>query len=220
MTIREFTSLIKNTLNNVSSDSNLSEEYIYWVGVSVAKLILKREADSRKIFKNTTLFSKLSCVDLKEVDKSECGVNLPCNKIMRSKKKLPEMFLTNFGSLIQVFNLTRDLDYKETSVTQYKNISNQRYKTRDSKYFWIENDYLYIPDSNVEKVVVLGLFSSPEEVYEFNENLGECKSILDMNFPCPDYLITPVIESTINQVSTNLKINKDEDSNLNTLDKT
>lgn len=216
MTIREFVSIVKENLNSVSLDDTLSNEHIYWVGVNVAKLLIKRETESRKIFKNTSLFKRI-CVPMKEVSGNDCGISFPCNKIMRSEKQLPKGFLTNFGSLLLVFNINRDKDYKEMSVTAYKNLKNQKYKSRSTGYFWIENDYLYVPDSEVEMLYVLGLFTDPEELLAFEG--ATCGKILDLPFPAPDYFYDVITDLTVQKISNKKRIPLDEDGNLNSNDK-
>lgn len=218
MNIRQFVSTIKQNLNSSSLDSNISGEHIYWVGVSQAQLLIKRETDSRKIFKNSALFRQLDCVKMIEVNSSECGPYIPCNTLIRSKEKLPETFLSNFGSMIYVYNITRDKEFKEVSIGKYKNIKLQKYKPRNTKYFWIENDYLYVPDSEAEILLVSGLFTNPSSVEEFNQT-GECKKVLDLPFPAPDYMMSSIIELTTNMISMKVRVPADEDGNLNQNDR-
>lgn len=218
MSIREFIGVIKGNLNNSSPDISLSGEHIYWIGINIAKLFIKRETDSRKLFKNSSLFKTINCFELKEVNAAQCGINIPCNTIMKSVKKLPELYLSNFGSLIQVFNLTNDVDYKEVSITKYKNLKNQKFKPLNTKYFWIEDGYLYIPDSNVKMVKINGIFSDIEAFNELN-SVNTCGSILDTELQIPDYMLTSIIEATTKQVSYALSIPKDEDTNLNSNDR-
>lgn len=212
MTIRDVVSTVKNNLNLLNLDSKISNQFVYSLAANVASFLIKREAEYKRLFKNTSIFKKLDCVELEERSLLECGVNLGCRTIMRSKKPLPKTFLSNFGSVIQIFNLLRDKDYKEISATGYKTMMQQKYKSRNTKYFWIENDYLYVPDSEVEILIVLGLFSNPEEVIAFN---GGCDKLLDFPFPAPDYLLQPIIEQTLKQLSIKLQIPEDENSNLN-----
>lgn len=219
MSIREFVSVVRNNLNSVSLDDYISSEHIYWVSISYAKMLIKREADSRKLFKNTSFFTKLPCVEMENTSISECGIDIPCKSMMKSKNKLPNSFLSNFGSLIQVFNNTKDVDFKEISTTRYKNLYNQKYKPRNTKYFWIENGYLYIPDSEIESLIVYGLFSSAEEVLNFNAEEGDCIKVLDQEFPAPDYMLSTILEATTSQILTKKKISPDADSNLNQNDK-
>lgn len=222
MTIREFISSVRQDNNSISLDSRISGEYIYWTGINIAKLLIKRESDSRKLLKNTAIFTKLGCVEMEEVSISECNFTVPCKFIMKSKKKLPEPFLSNFGSLIQVFNIDRSMDYKEVTPTMFKNISNQQFKPRKTKYFWIEDGYIYVPNSENEILIVLGLFINQEDVKDFNtEETGTsgCGSILDTEFPVPSYLLGSVQELTTAKVMNRNRVNRDEDGNNNLNDK-
>ena len=217
MSIREFVATIQNSLSSSSLDDYISEEYIYNIGVAKGQLLIKRETDSRKLFKITSLFQTLPCVEMISVSSSECGIALNCSTIQRSKKKLPKTYLSNFGSLIQVFNLNRDMDYKEISPVQFKNLSLQKYKPRNSKSFWIDNDYLYIPDSEVELVMVSMLSPNLSDLEEFEDlNSGSnCSSFLDAEFPVPNYMLDIIIEATVSHIFNSKRLTKDENPNLN-----
>lgn len=218
MLIGEFTSVVQNSLNSLSLDDYLSEEYIYSVGISIAQLLIKREADTRKLFKNTALFQSLPCVEMITVPINECGYNFSCKTLQRSEKKLPTAYLTNFGSLLQVFNITKDLDYKEVSPMQYKEIRNQKYKPRGTKYFWLDNGYLYIPDSEVEVVTVSILSPEILAMAEISNSKG-CISALENAFPVPDYMVSTVINETVSHIFNSKRINKDENPNMNVNEK-
>lgn len=206
MTIRSLIAQVRNNLN-VTSDDYISGEFIFWTAINIAQLFLKRDADNRKVFKNTTLFKKLECVELEPYE--EGCVELNCNSIMRSKIQLPSFYQSNFGSLIKVYNVSRDVDYVEISVNKYKNVKNLEFKPRRTKYYWIEDNYLILPDSTVEKVIVYGLFTDPSVGLT-----GDC-SLLDQEFPCVPYLIGSVVEATIKQIYTAKGIPRDEDTNAN-----
>jgi len=214
MTIREFISIIRHNLNSLTLDSYISGEYIYNVGLSISKLLAKRESDSRRIFKNTFNFTMINCIELEEVNAMQCaGISLPkCKKMMRSKKPIPEAFTSNYGSIMFVFNPDKSKDYIEVSPIAYKSISNQEFKSKGKGYFWLENKYLIIPDSEVEIVSIFGLFSDPIST-------DNCGKILDIQFPTLDYLISSVIELTTKTIITSKQVATDENSNLNTNEK-
>lgn len=216
MTIGEFTSAINNSLNSVSLDDFLSREYIYWMGINNAKLLLKRESDQRNLFKNLNFFTKLDCVDLKEVDKADCDVKIPCNKIMRSKKKLPTSLTSKFGDIVKVYNITKDIEFTQKSAARVSYSSYSKYK-KSTYNFWIQDGYLFIPDSTVKRVLVYGIFLDPEEVKEFNgeDDSESCTSIYDTEFPVPEYLLSTVTDMTLQQVFNTKRVPKDENGNLN-----
>lgn len=208
MTIREFIAIVRNSLDSISQDNYISGEMLYNVGITYATLYTKREADSAKVFKNTSSFKFIDCIKMKEVSAIECAdFKLPCSTIMRSVEKIPTPYLSNYGSLIQVYNLTGEKDYSETNPIAYKSLSKQRYQSKQKGYFFIKNDYLWIPDSQVEAVSAMIL--SPDI-----KKLSKSCVLLDEPFPVLDYLESIVIESTVKQLLTSKNIQRDENANL------
>ena len=213
MTYRAFISSVRNTLDSITTDNFISGEYIASIGLSYARLLTKRESDSKKIFRNTSLFTFVDCIELEEASSKDCGVDLPCKSIMKSKAKLPEIYSSNYGSLINLFNVDRSKEYSELSPLSYKSISGQRFKSKTKGYFWIQNGYIYIPDSEVE--VVSAMYLSPESNFDSGSTDTSSCSILDRQFPILDYLEILVIESTIKHLTTSKSIQRDENTNLN-----
>lgn len=215
MLIRNLISAVRQNLNSYSLDNYISGEYIYDVALSYSKLLIKRESDSGKIFKNTSFFKKIDCVEMETVPISSCSVLIPkCKTIQKSKEKLPNVYVSNYGSLMMIFNILRDKEYKEVNPIVFKNQQNQEFKPKHG-FFWIENDHLFIPNSNVEVVSILGLFS---DLFELNKK-EKCFKILEQDFPTLPYLESTIIELTTNQIINSVKIPSDEDSNINSIDK-
>lgn len=208
MKIREFISIVRNSLDSITLDNYISGEMIFNIGISYATLFMKREADSAKVFKNTSSFKFIDCIKMKEVSAIECtDFKLPCSRIMRSVEKIPTPFLSNYGSLIQVYNLTGEKDYSETNPLSYKSLSKQRFQTKQKGYFFIKNDYLWIPDSDVEAVSAMILSSDIRK-------LTKGCVLLDEPFPVLDYLESVVIEATVKHMLTSKNIQRDENANL------
>ena len=212
LSIREFISTVRNNLDSISTDNYVSGEYIASVGISYAKIITKRESDSRKIFKNTSMFKFIDCIKMKPSKVSECAdISLPCKSIMKSVEKLPEIYLSNYGSLIMVYNITRDKDYIEANPISYKSILGQRFKSKGKGYFWIQNGYLIIPDSEVEMVSAMYLSS---DISSSSSLTGDTCNFLDQPFPVLDYLQIAVIEATTKHLLQTKSIVRDENTNL------
>lgn len=210
-TIREFISTVRNSLDSITTDNYISGEYIYTVGLSYSKLFTKRESDSRKIFNNTSMFTFKDCIPMKEVPAVECSSDFSCKKMMRSVEKLPELYLSNYGSLIVVYNLEGDKKYNQSNPYSYTTTMKQRFKPKSNGYFFIKNDYLWIPDSEVE--FVSAMFLSPTTGTSALTTANGCK-ILDQTFPILDYLEMGVLESVVKHISTRMSITRDENDNL------
>jgi hypothetical protein len=212
MSIREFVSIVRNNLDSITTDSYISSEYIYNVAISIAKLFTKRESDNRKIFKNTSMFKYIDCIKMKSSSVSDCAdLDLPCKSIMKSVDKIPEIYLSNYGSLIIVRNITGDKIYNEINPISYKNTAGQKYAAKTTGFFWIRDNYIIIPDSEVEQISIM--FLSPSVLDSASDESG-C-SILDKTFPVLDYLLFNVIEATTKQIALSKQIIRDENTNLN-----
>jgi hypothetical protein len=218
MTIREFISAVRQTLNTLSLDNFISGEYIYNVGLSSSRFLTKRDSDARKLFSNTYMFKTIDCIEMVETDAVSCGVKIPgCKKVMKSKEPIPETFTYAFGNIIIVSNITKDKFYSESNPSYYKSISGQKYKSKENGYFWLENKHIIIPDSSVKLITVTALFSNPQELLDKNLTENNCGKILDQQFPVIPYLEDAVLKETLNTILTLRKIPKDEDSNLNSV---
>jgi hypothetical protein len=216
-TVREFISTVRHTLNSLTLDNYISSEYIYNVGLSISKLLAKRESDSRRIFKSTFNFNYIDCIELEEINAAQCTGAPKCKKLMRSKKPIPETFVSNYGSIMFVFNVDKSKDYIEVNPISYKSIAAQEFKPKGKGYFWLENKYLIIPDSEVEIVSILGLFTDP---ISLDQNAASsCGKVLDMPFPALDYLLSSITELTTRTIISSKQIPVDENSNLNVNEK-
>ncbi|MEK6878327.1 MAG: hypothetical protein AABY22_01895, partial [Nanoarchaeota archaeon] len=94
MLIREFISDIRNSLRSVDIDSWLPGKFIYNKGKGIAALFIKREADDKRLFKYTNLYTTIKCLKMIEEDLVNCcDICIPsCRKVMVSKEKLPEIY--------------------------------------------------------------------------------------------------------------------------------
>ena len=211
MTVREDIAQIRKLLNADKLDMRLSNQFLYNRIIDTAKLIIRREADGRKIFKLTELFKPLDCIDL-EPDEFACAqFFIPgCKNVMKSVKKLPKAYLSSTGSVLQVFSVDRSVQFNQVTPAAYTSVAKREFKGNE-KYFWIQNDYLYIPNSYVAKVLVDGLFIN-------NADKSKCEKILDSSSSLPDGVRMDILRTAASDIaSITLRIPKDEspDNNSN-----
>jgi hypothetical protein len=99
----------------------------------------------------------------------------------------------------------------------YINIAKREYKG-NQLYYWIENDYLYMPH-NIDVVLLSGLFIDTSEVTKWNdENVKACHNFLDSQSSFPDWLRMDIIRVVIQEIGgTRMRITADEkpDENSN-----
>lgn len=195
-TVREDIAQIRKLVNSVSLDTRITNQYIYNKIIDVAKLIVRRDADSRKIYNTPESFATIDCLELEEVELKNCtNIWIPgCVSVMRSKKKLPKTFLSGNGSILNVFSIDRSVQFIQTTPSKFTAIQQREFKG-NQKYFWIQDDYVVIPNSKIVAVTVDGLFIDRSS-FSYNSCLG----ILDSDSPIPDSLRMDIFRNVATEI--------------------
>jgi hypothetical protein len=194
-TIGESISRVRGILKGSNEDSFLTDRFVYGIISKYAKVILKREQNMRKLMSNDQLFQMLSFVDLIEVDKIEadCAPLQSGCVIKRTADKLPKLFNGAKGPLIRkVYSVDGSYDYVSTSPTRYiASSKSTNFKYNKQKYYWFRNGYLYLPDTEVEAIMIEGLWEDTLDGFCSVED-EQCVAMQDKSFPLPEYLFAEV----------------------------
>jgi len=238
MIIIQFISDVSNTLKANNLDDFISPRYIYNSAQSIIADFLKKENNSNRLtFKVIEGWSEIPNIPMIEVGISECnlGVNT-CQKLMRSKYQLPEMYESKFGGLIkQVMSLNLGTDYKNVySPKQYVAASKREFG--NGRYFFFLNNYLYIPvktkeEGSPEICRMEAYFKNKWDVDQYivkiesecadcNISVDKCKRFLDYQMVIPFGLENDVKKELLNILLKSKQIQSDNYPNLNDLDKT
>ena len=232
MTVRDFLTDISNSLKSVSLDSFIAPKWIYLKAQSIISDFIKKDNSSNKLlYKLSTGWSQLSCIDMIEVPVTSCDIDVfLCQKLMRSKHKIPDIYQTKFGPLIKEVST---IDYSKSydpifSPRLWKNTQLREFKSK--KYYFFIDGYLYIPipkgdNSNPEKITAqiypknlkdVDVFNAYKECQSCKKAPVICKSILDYDMVVPDYLESDVKKETLNQILQSYgRVTPDELPNLN-----
>lgn len=227
MTIRQFTSNILTTLKADSIDNWLSPKYIYEESLTVTKNYLKKDNSSNlMLYSQIEGWSVLPCIEMEVGDLASCGLDVSvCTKVMKSKKRLPEIYTSKVAPLIKE---VASVDYSKTytyikTFNQWKNTQKREFISK--RYFVISDGYLFIPigkKDNIEspEVVVMNCYAvSKQEVDVFN-GVESCRKFADYELVIPSYLIDDVKTSILNSLrQVYLQIQEDAMPNLNSQEK-
>ncbi|XAI97390.1 hypothetical protein [Leptolyngbya phage Lbo-JY46] len=196
-------------------DNSIPYKFLFHKLQDKAYTFLKMDSEYRKLLKNSSLFLPLNCVELKEVPISECGFSISdLITVKRSCKRLPDQYETSYGEILKVLTLDLSREFTKITPESYKDYKARRFGNK--RFFWIYDNYLYIPDTSVEKVYVTGAFKYSNEVEAFNSNTKNCVSYLDAMFNFPDYITSLAKLEVVKELSSVfLQIQKDEKPNLN-----
>jgi hypothetical protein len=186
MTISDVISRIKVANKFISDDDFMSDRFIYNTLRAKASTLLRREINARKLLTSDSVYSAYECVCLIPAPGAECDLN--CD-IRRTKKKLPKIEEGLYSYFIQgVFNTSNSEELFPTTIRDFINHSRLRVKTNRS-YYTIRNGYLYVLNPDVEAVNMYAYFTEPVDP-------DPCKSMYEMEFKFPDYLLDTLVEMT------------------------
>lgn len=226
---REIISDVRNSLRSVNLDDWISGKFIWFKLKGFAALFIKREADDKRLFRYTELFTTIKCLKMVEEDLIQCcDIRIPsCKKIMISKKKLPEIYSTRYGYLMNITSVDYEKDYIFTTPQQFKYTHSREFNDKSKRYFWLENGHIIIPiisetQAGPVRVTVKAMFPNKAEVLKLDEcsESNDCIRFLDQDFVAPEHLLQDIKNATIiDIIKTNRGIVPDEFANLNSLEK-
>ena len=214
-------------------DSYISPKFIYSETINIISDFLKKDHEAkRKLQKLSQGWSEIKCLNLVEVDVVECAeldIRM-CEKLMRSKDRLPDTFSYSFGNIIKhVASINFSSFYDPVTPRQWNAIQKREFKDPNKYYYFFIDGYIYIPVPkkqviNVEALRVDAYFISKYEVDVFNLTNSECidcqnnkcLSPLDYELVCPGYLLNDVKKELLNRLgSLFLKVQLDAYPNMN-----
>lgn len=218
LTIRQAVSQIdtdlKSTMDTRVAPRAIWNKYVFNLGN-----ILKQVNETKRVWKASDIWYKIKCLDMKTINAADCPEVFPLVKefVAKSILKIPATYTSAAGDMVRDLTSVFPYGKQYTVVTpkEYDKIRKREFKDPKLGYAFIIDNYLYIPDSEVEKVSITGAWTNPREAALLN---GEdpCKPFLDYQFYCPEYLIKVVHDMVLQDLAgVNLKVIKDENPNLN-----
>jgi len=216
-TYRETVSRVANTLRALSKDNRLPRRYILKTLQDKAKFFISAKMADKSLYRETNLFKTLDCVEMIPIDMYKCDIIefRSCKKLMRSAKKLPELIYSKYGSsILEVTSIDGEFLFKPITLAQYR-LNKQRAGESKQQYFYVKDGYLFLPNSEVERVSVYLLTLDLYESAQCSDCSDEkCKSFWDFEFPLPDKIIEIVVSETLKELSMNRQLQEDQNPNL------
>ena len=219
MTNRDLTSRIAGVFKTLSKDSRIPKRLILKTAWSKAKFLISQKLNDMSLYREQNIFNSVTCIEMIDIDVVSCPIIefRMCKKLKRSKNKLPELIHSKFGhSVKSVTSLDGEYSFAPITASQYRLNKNRSLRVK-TDYFYIKDNYIYLPDSDVQMINIDELITI--DLYEL-ESCSECsktncKSVWDFDFVCPDKLLEVVIQETIKELSINKQIQEDVNPNLN-----
>jgi hypothetical protein len=218
-TNRDFADRALSTLKMDSKDRFVSRRLILKIARDKMVFLLTQKLRDMSLYREENVYTDIPCIEMKEINKVSCPIVefKTCSKLMRSKKKLPELMFSRFGDSIRmVSNIDNSIKIDRTNPLDY--IRNKKRKGyREKPYYYTRDGYLYIVDSSVEVVnVQLITIDKKGAALASCEKCDECISVLDYEFIGSDKLKEVVYQETIKELmGVYLQIPADGNPDLN-----
>jgi hypothetical protein len=220
----EFVSRVVNGLKALSKDMHVSARYIAHIGKVKAKFLMSQKLDEMTLFKEDAIITSVNCFRLKRIKSKDCGIvefNL-CDNIMKSCEKIPEgLFGKNGSSIVSVLSVDGSKEYNYITPRKYVDIKKRKYRSKTAGYYYIQDGYMYLPDSKNELVDLTMIVLDKDEAELVSDcsgngtNKPNCKSKLESEFVCPDRFLDLVLRDTIAEIGNFYRTSvQDENPNL------
>lgn len=202
-TVGDAISRVRNVLKIVKEDPFMTDRFIYSLIMKYGKSLMYRDKKLlNNLYKNAGIFREVPCVELIDVDTvSACctGIKTGCT-IKRSKYKLPKMVQLDQGYIIRAVTT---MDYSEqlnkTEPSLYVNITKSSgFRYNKSNYFWIIDEYLFIPNVEWEAVKIQAMFEEDISDLLCEESDNVCRLEQERTLAIPEHLFSE-IETYIRQ---------------------
>jgi len=216
----DFVSEIRNHLKANNKDDYVSARYILSVGYAYVKYFVNNRPLS-KIFRSLDAFTYVPCIELERVRTYDCKIYQfkTCDKIMKSKKKLPSILQAKVGYVVEsITNINFTEEYQPLrSAAEYITKKKREYADQFKFYYIDTEGYLYLLNTTNEIVNINAYFLDEGEAKCLSdcEDCDECKSKLEDKFICPGEFLSSVRDQTLKLILNGYKnIQRDERPDL------
>lgn len=219
MTQGKFVSEVRHHAKALTKDDFLSARYILSTAKSYVKYLVSNRAQSN-IFRDTSNFVYVPCLELERESKITCDIAefKQCDKIMKSKLELPEIYSMNSGPVIEaITNIDNSVKYERiVSLADYTKTKKRKFADR-ATYYAIVNKHLYILGSTSEIANINFLPEDERAAKKLSacKECDDCASALEDKFVCPSKWLSTVRDQTVQLIaSINKALPEDENPDL------
>lgn len=160
-TVGEAVSRVRNIIKAADMDDFITDRIIYSLIMKYAAMYIKRQSNQGTGTKFSSLFTRLACVDLIDVDKVEACCDVKSGVLIkRTKDKLPNIMEGPQGPLLRsVSSIDGYTEAIRTTPTLYNSMTKTTsFRYNKNTYFWLMDNYIYIPNVEWDSLSLEGIF--------------------------------------------------------------
>ena len=207
-------------VNSFSDDSELDERYImYLYGIKRSKYLRQDLNNFNRSYDNS--IQQTLCLDMEEVSMNSCGLDLDCDKIMRSKQPLPKPLELHTKPAIVNIKPTNRISLPFNFITKERMYYMEGSLFPNNIYCFIDTDnYIYLYSLNegyklIECLTVTGVFEDPLELKNYKDCCGcekptECFDEMTSDYPLQPHYIDLIRNEIVQAIIGKLNIPEDK----------
>ena len=166
-----------------STDFRIEDSQLkYWIHQTRSMLIT--QAINKRQDISDTWLQPITCVDLVEVDRSECcEIETEC-KILRTVRQIPDTIETNGDNFIVRVETNDGTIISKTTPFSNKYDRYSKYTSNKTRWY-LKNNYIYIiNNSDLNDINLWGIFDNPEDLISFTNCGGNTCFSINRDYPC------------------------------------
>jgi hypothetical protein len=228
-TLNKLTYDVREVLKQYSDDSEISDRYIiYLYGIKRAKYLRQ---DLNNYQRTTDLsITQTLCLELEQVSSNECGIDIQCDTILRTKKPIPQPLELHLKSALTTVKPTKKLSVPFNFITKQKAVYYQYSPFNKGIYAFLDNDnHIYLVSelntlNLIDCITVTGIFEDPLDLLNYTNCCGcndfnPCFDIDTVNYPLQPHYVDLIKMEIISELVKTFNIPEDKENNSDDTEK-
>lgn len=220
MTIDKIIYDIREALKEYSDDSELDDRYIiYLYDIKRAKYIRQEINNFRRAIDISV--KQTLCLKLEEVSRAECGIEIGCDKLLRTIRPLPDVLQLHHKPAVTRVGTVDRLDRPFNFMSMNKMVYSEDAPFPKSKYVALHTDgHLYINSKSpslkfLDCISITGVFEHPLDLISYNnccdcKNADKCYDMSTTDYPIQPHLIDIIKSEIVNELANLNQIQEDK----------
>lgn len=224
MTINEIIYDVRESVRQYHDDTDISDRYILHLFKLKRAKYLRQDLNNFQKVADISVMQTL-CLETEIVSASECGLDIECETILRTKQPLPKLLeLTLKTSIISIKpnNLT-SIPFNFITKEKAAFFNNAPFKNNISVFLNTDNHLYFVSNNDAVKlldcVTVTAIFEDPLELENYTNCCGcdpvekPCVEWLTTDYPIQVHYVDPIREEVVQLLIRSIQIPQDKSNN-------
>ena len=215
---------VREAVRQYTDDSEISDKYILYLFNMKRSKYLRNDLNNLQITIDFTILQTL-CLELEEVSINECGLDIECETIMRTKQPLPKLLELHLKPSIISVKPTNKLSVPFNFVTKERAVYSSNSPFKNSIFAFLDVDnHIYLTSQQdfvklIECITVTAIFEDPLELQNYTNCCGctaeeePCFDYFNSKYPIQPHHIDGIREEIIQNLIRTLQIPEDKNNN-------